>query len=190
MKHPPFNLNYRFGADLREIPEDSSSMQAYVDLLIQKVREIPSPSPNGDGARSLVKLLGEIGAYAKILGKLDAAERALEKSLSLIDRYQLGIEIWAVHTLRYADVLRFRGQALEAETAFRSVLEMRQRDPSLADIEDFAWQHLGKLLFDQADWKGAEGAFQRALELRKSKNSPELLASTEFALRILQNKAR
>lgn len=188
-----YNLDYKIGPNLREVPADPVEMQSYVDLLIGKIRELKvgkprTPGPGlpvepGENARALVKLLGEIGAYSKMLGKLEAAERALEKSLALIDEHQLGIDVWAVHTLRFADVRRFQGQALDAETAFRSVLIMRERHPSLAELEDFAWQHLGKLHFDLAEWDKAEAAFTKALEIRRRKNVPELLASTEMALK-------
>lgn len=198
MAKTSYNLDYKIGPDLREVPVAPTEMQAYVDTLIAKIRELQVGKPRlpgpglpvepGENARALVKLLGEIGAYSKMLGKLEAAERALEKSLALIDEHHLGVDVWAVHTLRFADVRRFQGQALDAETAFRSVLVLRERHPSLAELEDFAWQHLGKLHFDLGEWDKAEEAFTKALELRRRKNLPELVASTETALKATRLK--
>lgn len=198
MSKPAYNLDYSFGPDLREVPADPASMQAYVDALIAKIREIRVGKPRiegpglplqpGDNARVLVKLLGEIGTYSKILRKLEAAERALEKSLALIDEHQLGLEVWAVHTLRFADVRRFQGQSLDAETAYRSVLTLRERHPILGELEDFAWQHLGKLHFDLGEWDKAEAAFNKALEIRRRKNLTELITSTELALTVTRKK--
>lgn len=190
---PAFNLNYRFGADLREIPENPGSMLAYVDFLIGEIRKLKIEDPAREGeipgnVRAVVKLLGEVGSYAKILKKLEAARNALDKSLSLIDQYQLGLGTWAVHTLRYGDVLRFQNDALGAETAFRSVLEMAERRPELQELADFGWQHLGKLYFDGKEMKKAEECFLKALELRKKKGVKELTDSTELALRVLAMK--
>lgn len=186
-----FNLNYRFDAQLREVPEDRKSMRSYVDFLQIEVRrvKVPPPSPvrdveaPSDPARAAVKFLGEIGSYAKILGDLKEAREALEKSLELIESHQLGRIAWAVHTLRYGDVLKFQQEDLAAETAFRSVLEMSLRHSELRELEDFAYQHLGKLAIERKDRKGAEEFLMKALALRKQKKLPELIASTELALR-------
>lgn len=179
-----FNLNYKFGADLREIPENAKSMQSYLDFLQQALQRISEP-PQEDQIRVSVKLLGEVGSYGKILRKLDLAQQALEKSLALIDKHQLPIEIWAVHTIRYGDVKRFQAEYLDAQASFHAVIEMVQRKPSIAHLEDFAWQHLGKLFFDQKKRQDAEACFQKALALRKKKNIKELIDSTELALRVL-----
>lgn len=182
-----FNLNYRIDASLREVPEDPASMQGYVDYLTRTIRSLGHV--DAGNVRSTVKLLGEIGSYAKMLGKPDMALHALEKSLSLIDQHGLGIMTWAVHTLRYGDACRFKKDPLAAEAAFRSVLEMKSRAPELTELEDFAWQHLGKLKFDEGDPAAAEKCLTNALELRKKKSQKELLQSTELALRVVRLKA-
>lgn len=182
-----FNLNYRIDASLREVPEDPASMQAYVDYLTRTIKSLGKVEAGT--VRTTVKLLGEIGSYAKILGKPDMALHALEKSLSLIDQHALGITTWAVHTLRYGDACRFKKDSLAAEAAFRSVIEMKSRAPELAELEDFAWQHLGKLKFDDGDVPAAEKCLAAALELRKKKGVKELLQSTELALRVVRLKA-
>ncbi|MBX2989302.1 MAG: tetratricopeptide repeat protein [Bdellovibrionaceae bacterium] len=195
-KKPPFNLQYRFGTDLKPIPEDKASMQSYVDFLLKEIKKIPFPAAPAvsdaarppENLRALVKFLGEVGSYSIILGKHEGAAKALEKSLELIENFQLGSAAWAVHTLRYGDVLRLKKDDLGAETAFRSVLEFQARDASLAELEDFAWQHLGRLRFDQGQLKEAEEFFTKALELRQKKNIPELVSTTQFALDITRRK--
>lgn len=188
---PAYNLNYRFAADMRATPEDAASMQAYVDFLIAEVRKLKIEESAAPGripanVRALVKLLGEIGSYSVILRKPEVGRNALEKSLALIEQYQLGLAVWAVHTIRYGDVLCFQKDFLGAETAFRSVLELAERSPELTELVDFAWQHLGKLHFDEKKPKDAEACFLKALEIRKKKGVKELIDSTEFALRVLR----
>lgn len=162
-------------------------MQAYVDFLAAQLKHLPTPVPV-DQARVAVKFLGEIGAYAKILRKPDVALHALTRSLDLIDQHRLGMRTWAVHTMRYGDALRFQGEKLAAETAFRSVLEMGARDKDAADLRDFAWQHLGKLHFDYKETAEAETCFLKALEIRKRLGIKELIESTELALRVMKMK--
>lgn len=187
MAKRPYNLGYKFGGDLRALPDDRASMQAYVDFLLAEVKLIANPPPL-DRIRALVKFLGEIGAYANILMKPQMAIKALEKSLVLIDEHGLGNPVWAAHTLRYGDALRFSGDRLGAETAFRSVLEMVKRSKDIAEYEDFAWQHLGKLHFEAKEWPEAEACFGRALDIRRRKGQKELIESTEVALRVLKMK--
>lgn len=181
MTSPQFNINYKFGGDLREIPEDPASMQAYLDYLLTEIKKLKNDQP-----RLMVRLLGEVGSYARILGKIEAAHQALEKSLSLIDEHQMDLSTWAVHSLRYGEVLRCKKDELGAETAFRSVLEMSQRQQGLRDLTDFALQHLGKLRFDQKRWDEASEFFKQTLAIRKRKNIPELIRSTELALRVTE----
>ncbi|HRO67372.1 MAG TPA: hypothetical protein PL182_07400 [Pseudobdellovibrionaceae bacterium] len=180
MTTPQYNLNYKYGADLREIPEDAASMQAYVDFLLTELKKLTAEQP-----RLSVKFLGEIGSYARMLGKTEAAHQALDKSLSLIDQHEMGLPLWGVHSLRYGEVMRAKKDDLAAETAFHSVLEMSRRHPEICELEDFALQHLGKLRFSQKKFKEAETFFREALELRKKKAVPELIQSTELALRVL-----
>lgn len=180
MASAPYNLNYKYGADLREIPEDPVSMQAYLDLLLTELKKLTAEQP-----RLSVKFLGEIGSYARLLGKTEAAQQALDKSLSLIDQHDMGLRLWGVHSIRYGEVMRAKRDELAAETAFHSVLEMSRRHLEIRDLEDFALQHLGKLRFSQKKFKEAEIFFREALELRKKKAVPELIQSTELALRVL-----
>ncbi|MBX3039120.1 MAG: hypothetical protein KF789_00260 [Bdellovibrionaceae bacterium] len=180
MTSPQYNLNYKYGADLREIPEDPASMQAYVDLLLNELKKLTAEQP-----RLSVKFLGEVGSYARMLGKTEAAHHALEKSLTLIDQHDMGLPLWGVHSLRYGEVMRAKKDELAAETAFHSVLEMSLRHPEIRELEDFALQHLGKLRFSQKKFKEAEDLFRQALAIRKKKAIPELIQSTELALRVL-----
>lgn len=183
MAKAPYNLNYRFGTSLRAIAEDPESMQAYVDFMWREIKNDPPPPP-----RAMVKFLGDVGAYSIVLKKTEAAIQALQRSLALIDEHSLPISTWAVHTIRYGDALCLKKDFLAAETAFRSVLEMASRNPSLRDLEDFCWQHWGKLKFDEGDLPAAKELLEKALVRRQTKGVPELIASTEYALRILEMK--
>lgn len=176
----PFNLNYKFNADLREVPEDRASMQAYIDFVLKELKKLQP-----DQIRLSVKFLGEVGSYARILGKNEVALQCLSKSLDLINENDLGLRLWAVHSIRYGEVLRAQKDELGAETAFRSVLEMCRRHQDISDLSDFALQHLGKLKIDQRQYKEAQGLLEESLKIRKQKGVKELIDSSELALRVL-----
>lgn len=182
-----FNLNYKFNSKLRPVMEDPESVNRYISFLQERLTIVKPDQPEADKIQ--VKLLGEIGAYAKDIGKVDLSLQTLQKSLNIIEEKNLGLRQWATHTLRYADALRYKKEFLAAETGFRSVLTMIGRHPELRDFEDFAWQHLGKLKFDEGQLKAATECFEKAKEIRVKKGIKELLESTEYALKVTQIKA-
>lgn len=183
-----FNLNYRFAADLREIPEDKDSMLAYAEFMMSEAKKLQKAGVQ-QNLRALVKFLGEAGTYYRLLEKTEAAANALEQSLALIEQYKLGINYWAVHTIRYGEVLQQKQDYLGAETAFKAVYEIAERHPDLEELKDFCLQHLGKLYFAQKDYKKARPFFTQALQIRQNKGDKQLIGSTEFAIRALDRKA-
>jgi tetratricopeptide (TPR) repeat protein len=184
MSDTKYNLNYRFGADLREVPEDAESMLRYAEFMISESKKLQKEKPL-QNPRALVKFLGEAGSYYRILGKNEAAHHALEECLSLIDTHQLGISYWAVNAIRLGEVFRAQKDILAAETAFKAVLEMADRSQDVLAFKDFSLQHLGKLYYDQKNFTQARTCFQEALQIREKKGDPALIESTQFALRVL-----
>src|SRR5262245_13730706 len=68
-------------------------------------------------------------------------------------------------TVKEAIDLTQAGKLDEAEAAYKSILE---KDPSIPEV----YQNLGFVYSQKKDWAAAEGAFQKALELKPG--SPEL----------------
>lgn len=182
-----FELGYQFGANLREAPTHRASMQAYLDALIKELKNHPSP-PTAESVRLLVRDLGNVGTYARILGKYEAAERALDSSLELIEKFQLSPRTWALHTLRMGNVYRDKGDALAAEAHFRSILELGSREAEIKELEDFVWQEMGKLYFDQQNWDQAEIHFLKAYYRRKEKGDEGLMSASRQALKTLKTR--
>jgi len=130
----------------------------------------------------LVRVLGSLAARLKTLRELDEALDAIETALSLVEQYDLGLQPFIVQSLRWADILRYRGEFAEAEEIFESILELCQKNPEAKVYEDVALQHLGKLRFDLAEYDHAMEFFEKALSLRKIKNDPYLIDSSEVAI--------
>lgn len=124
----------------------------------------------------------------KMIRDLDQAMELIETSLSLIEQYDLGAEPFVVHSLRWADILRYRGEFGEAEQIFEDVLEMCEKLQSVSIYKDFVFQDLGKLNFDLEEYDLAQEYFEKALALRRTKSDQALVESTEFAMNV--TKAR
>lgn len=92
-----------------------------------------------------------------------------------------------VNYLRWSDVFRFEKKFQQAHDLLKKA-EIIISTHSIFEYEDFYLQHLGKLYFDNAKFKNACECFEKALVLRTKKANPELISSTEFALKITKQK--
>jgi len=130
-----------------------------------------------------LKLLGELGEHARILGELEASQHYLERALDLAREYQDSGRIVA-NLIRLGTTLQYLNQHTEAEALMREALTLTDQ-PATCHYHDFALQHLGKLLVETGAYKAARTQFEQALILRKQKGDPGLIASTEQALAAL-----
>lgn len=177
-----FNLKYGFGDDLLEVPEDSKSVYNFCQSCMAWLEEeLDQPETQWD-VKSIVQVLGKTAAYMKMIRELDEALRLIETSLSLIEQHDLGPRSFVAQSLRWADILRYRGEFGEAEQIIEGVLDMCEKLEKVSFYKDFALQHLGKLNFDLGEYEIALVYFEKALVLRKIKGDQELIESTNFAI--------
>ncbi len=183
-----FDLSYRFSADLREVPKNPNHVFAYCKQGIEWItQEMQKPEEQWD-IENLVKMMGKLAAFLKMIRELESASELIETALALIEQYELGLTDFVVQSLRWADILRYREDYTRAEQIFAEVLELCEEEPSVAAYKDFALQHLGKLYFDLEQYDLALGFFRKALEIRHQKKDASLLESTELAIATTQVK--
>lgn len=178
-----FKLSIEYGDDLLERPIDGSSMASYCDECMQWLEQELGKSESEQNIHQVVTVLGEVAAYFKTLRKLDDALDLIETSLALIEQYDMSEKKFVVHSLRWADILRYRAEFGDAEKILEDTLDLCERVKDLHEYQDFALQHLGKLNFDLEEYDLALEYFEKALALRKTKNNSELIDSTEFAIK-------
>jgi tetratricopeptide (TPR) repeat protein len=172
-----FNLSYGFSSDLLEVPEDPQSVFDYChEGAVWINQEMLKPESEWD-IRNLVATMGKVATFLKMIRELDDALEFIETALALIEQYDLGPQQFVVQSLRWADILRYRGDFSEAEEAFEGVLEVCEKVPSVSSYKDFALQHLGKLKFDLEDYTVALEFFEKALVIRKKKKDQSLIDS-------------
>jgi tetratricopeptide (TPR) repeat protein len=136
---------------------------------------------------AVLSLLGYPGNARRLLGRTDEAAALLERAVDTAR--ELGnVRALVANLIRLGEALRYGGQLEAAERHYRAALELVRAEPAaLAGYEDFALQHLGKCRLEQGDAARAIACFEQALALRHAKGAPDLIASTEAALKLARN---
>lgn len=127
-----------------------------------------------------LKLLGELGEHARILGELEASRHYLERALALAREYEDHGRIVA-NLIRLGTTLQYLNEHSAGEALMREALTLTDQ-PATCHYHDFALQHLGKLLVETGATKEARTLFEQALILRQQKGEAGLIASTQQAL--------
>ena len=174
---PDLGVLTTFDDALREAPVDADVLARAVEKASVLLAEA---CLQGEDA-TRVRLLGYLGNACRVLGRHDEAVAALAKAVTLArgggdDRASL------VNRLRLGEARKYRGDVTEAEAIFRQALRDAQQNDNLTDYRDFALQHLGKRRLEKGDAVEATLLLEQALELRRRRGDPRLIASTELAL--------
>lgn len=173
------NLNTYFGDDLHDYLENSDDMRKFVELESQKI-------DNLEGYEKFKKL-SLLAVHYRQLRNYDKAHELFKMASGYFENINPQMEM--VNYLRWADVFRFEKKFQEANELLKKV-ETIILNHSILEYEDFYLQHLGKLYFDKTEYKIACECFEKALVLRRKKGNPELISSTEFALKIAKQMKR
>lgn len=181
MMNIPFDVSFHFDNNLHDIPNAADDMRHAIEFLQAELIK------HDDNVREQIYCLGLIGSYARMLHDLTVARQALNTAIELSslmgdDRLIL------VNRIRLAQVYQWEQRYDLSEALFEAVLNQCRNTPTLESYLDFAYQHIGKCRFDQAQYEAAKNYFEQALELRKRKGDQSLIDSTQFALNIVQQR--
>lgn len=171
------NLNFYFGDDLHDYPESPEDLKAFVEREHQEVKQLT-------GAERF-KRLSRLAINYRQLRNFEKAHELFKEASDYFEKSDLQMEM--VNYLRWADVFRFEKRFDEAFEILKKVEEILSSS-SFSDYQDFYFQHLGKLYFDKGEYEMALKCFEDALKLRTQKKNPELISSTELALKITKQK--
>jgi tetratricopeptide (TPR) repeat protein len=190
MNDIPYNIDFSFDDNLREVPKDPKDMHRAIDYL--EVRLIEESQDDYERMR----LSGIVGTLYLILGDYEMAEEhingAIASSNNLRDRRS------QLHNLmRLAQIYQYRQhydladrifkQIIQACEASRDATNPNRNNPFIKEL-DIVYHEYGKCLFDQGDYEIALHLFEKALKIRQFHNDPALIALTEHAIRVTGDK--
>lgn len=175
MAERDYNLDYEFGADLREIPKSPQDVAMAVRDLLQEAQAECDPS-----ARA--KLFGEIGGLQRMLRDLPGAEGSLSESLQLLEYSGAPRPRIVAAKIRLAHVYQWQGRFAEADQLFGNAEDESRGFDDNGLLLSFALQHFGKSLFDQERFDEAIKRFYDAMMIRVRLKRDDLADSSRFAL--------
>jgi tetratricopeptide (TPR) repeat protein len=171
------NLKTYFGEDLRDYLENPDDMKKFIEIDSQKITELSDEEK--------FKKVSQLAVHFRQLRNYEKAHELFKLASDYFEQANPKMEM--INNLRWADVFRFENKFQEANDLLKKV-EAIISTHSIFEYEDFYLQHLGKLYFDKTEFKSACECFEKALILRTKKANPELISSTEFALKITKQK--
>lgn len=174
------NFKYKIGVDLREKPHDKKLFKKGI-LILEK------EALNTKKSIEKVKILSKIGVLYRILGELDKSQQRLDEASILIK--ELGNKkLWIINNIRIAQTLQFKNKNQQAELLYQKLVKEIEDGSQNHELLSFIYQHRGKNYFEQGKLKAALREVEKALEKRKQDNNVELIASSEYARKIIKNK--
>jgi predicted nucleotidyltransferase len=177
------NTSYHFDQNLRDVPDDPEGMARAVEAL----RAASRAEVKDSGARA--RLLGQLGPYLRMLGHLDEAAAVLAGAVQLCDTGG-DVRRGVANRLRLANVYQWQRRFDLSDPLFAEALRRCETADAARALLSFAWQHLGKSLFDQGRYAEAAAHFARALGARRADGNPELIASSSLALGTAERRLR
>lgn len=172
-----FNIKNYFGEDLHDYLENPEDVKKFIETEIHKIDELNDEEK--------FKKLSQLAVHHRQLRNYDKAHELFKIASGYFEQANSKMEM--INNLRWADVFRFEKRFQEALDLLNKAKKLISTH-SFFDYEDFYLQHLGKLYFDKGDYRNALECFEKALKLRIGKANPELISSTELALKITKQK--
>ena len=178
-----YNLSTHFDlTTLRDVPDDPAAMEGAIRYLEERL-----PILDNLSIAQQITTLSRLGSYCRILNRLDEAQTYLEKAVAISQRENYPTTT-LINRIRLAHVHQWQRRFDLSDPIFQDCITLCEIDPTLQPYLDFAYQHYGKSLFDQAHYAEAVSFFQAALDIRLHKGDKELIGSTELALKTTQAK--
>lgn len=188
MNDIPYNINFSFDDNLKEIPDNADEMRQAVDHLETRLIE----DSQDDYER--MRLSGLVGSLYRILGEYDMAEEHINLALAVSNNLRDRRAQYR-NLMRLAHVYQRRKQYSVADRIFKQVIEACESSIIIDDDDSplqndlaSAYQHYGKCLFDQGHYEIALHMFEKALQIREHKSDISLINMTKHAIQITREK--
>ncbi len=95
------SLTFQFDENLREVASD-------INLLRLEVESLKNQLTSTSDSAKKISLLGQLGVYLRIDGKLNEAERSLNLALEIVIKEKLGLKFEVQQKIRLAHVYQWQ----------------------------------------------------------------------------------
>lgn len=181
-KSSDFDFSFTYDDNLTEKPNDPENFYNGILQLEKEARSEKKKLKKG-------RLLSKTGELYRIYGDNVKAEKYLLGALKLIDKAKNKSDYF-VSTFRLAHAYQKQKNFNLSKRLFNELEILCKENEDLKNYQDYLYQHIGKLNFDQRKYKDAMTFFKKAMKLRKIKGSNALIDSTELAIQVTKNKLK
>ncbi len=171
------NLKTYFGDDLHAYPENTEDLKKFIEIEKQEIQNL-------NGVEKY-KRISHLAGHCRLLGNYSEAHELFKISSGYFENSNPQMEM--INYIRWADVFRLE-KRFDETFSFLKKAEAILFAHKFKDYQDFYFQHLGKFHFDKCEYERAFECFKDAHAIRMKKGNPELISSTEFALKITKQK--
>ncbi len=177
------NINYTFNDKLREKLESSEDVTEYLKRLRDQLEEVKEP-------KTRIRVLGQIGFYQRILNLLCESEETLNEALVIIEQFKFDYNYWIPIGIKLAHTYQWQRKFIKAETMLNDIIERCEKIELMKQYLHFAYQHIGKIYFDQMKYELALEQFEKAHKIRNEICDFELIKSSELAIKVTQERIK
>jgi len=173
-------MQYCFDNDLKEKPENIDEFKKGIEFWKAALTDLGNLIDEA-------KLYSRIGVDLRIVGELDKSLKYLNKAKKILEKLPL-CTIYLINKIRIAQTLQFLKQFEAANKRYNEIDDIIDLNSQFSGLRHFVYQHKGKNYFDQQLYTKAKIHFQSALKIRKQLDNQELIASSAFALKIIEER--
>ncbi|HEX5165225.1 MAG TPA: tetratricopeptide repeat protein [Thermomicrobiales bacterium] len=179
-KLPDISDAIRFDENLREVPRWPDRI-AYA---LRRARKQLAEAREAGYDTQILRTLGYLTDASRVAGDLDAAvtygQEALERA-----RASGNSNAIVANLIRLGEAHTYRDEPAVAEPLLREALALSSQGDS-GPLQDYALQHLGKLLLETGSYDESITYLEQALALRQAKGNQPLIESTQQALDLVR----
>lgn len=169
------NLKYTFDSNLQENLENPEDVNEHIQRLLSS---LPLTSDFTERA----KILGNVGAFLRMLKRLDEAQKYLEEAIGLLEPVGENGLLLQIQKIRLAHIFQWQKKFDLSNRFFNDLINDANCGKG-SEVIDFIWQHAGKNFFDQHRYAESVDAFNKALKIRLDKGSPvDQIESSKIAI--------
>ncbi len=179
----PFNMTYTIGNDLREKPKDRASFEQGISYLTTHLTKEKTTIGQ-------LKVHSLLGVLYRIVEQLEASMIHLQIAKAGLQTIIEGDKLQIVNSIRIAQTLQYQQKYEQAEQIYNTLEPLILQEKAYKKLLDFVYQHKAKNYFEWGKYEQSLSEIKRAIALRQLKGNEELLASSTFALKKIQEARR